>query len=264
MLPRPAERFLRSARLLVAVAETDIRGRYAGSYLGRAWFALSPLFLLVVYSTIYLFVFQVRPANLSPKEYVLHVFAGIAPYLAIGESLTLGATCLIGVSRSALASTVFPMELIPARPVIAALAHLFFGLFFVMIGSAILNGPALSWLLVPLVIVCHVLGVMGIVWILAIVNPIVRDLQHTLTFLLMVLMIASPIGYTADMAPAALRPFLFLNPMGLLISTYQTILVSGTFPAWTNLVLLVCESIVLFVGGAIFFDRGRRVVIDHV
>jgi hypothetical protein len=37
MLPKPAGRFLRSARLLVAVAETDIRARYAGSFLGRAF-----------------------------------------------------------------------------------------------------------------------------------------------------------------------------------------------------------------------------------
>lgn len=264
MLPKPAGRFLRSARLLVAVAGTDIRARYAGSVMGRAWFALSPLFLLVVYSTIYLFVFQVRPANLSPAAYVLHVFAGIAPYLAIGEAMTLGATCLIGVNRSALASTVFPMELIPARPVIASLAHLVFGLFFVMIGSILLNGPALSWVLLPLVIVCHILGVMGIVWVLAIVNPLIRDLQHTLGFLLMVLMIASPIGYTVDMAPAALRPLLFMNPMGLLISTYQTILVAGVFPTGANLGLLVFESLAFFIGGAFFFDRGRRVVLDYV
>lgn len=264
MLPKPAGRFLRSARLLVAVAETDIRARYAGSLLGRAWFAVSPLILLVVYSVIYLFVFRVRPANLTSGEYVLHVFAGIAPYLAIGESLTLGATCLIGVSRSALASTVFPMDLIPARPVLASLAHLFFGLFFVMIGAAILNGPTLSWLLLPLVVICHVLGVMGVVWILAIVNPIVRDVQHTLSFLLMVLMIASPIGYTVDMAPAALRPFLFLNPMGLLISTYQTILVAGVFPAPTSLALLLVEAVAFFLGGAFFFDRGRWVVVDRV
>lgn len=242
----------------------DVKARYAGSVLGRTWFVLSPLLLLAVYSTIYLLVFQVRPARLTPVEYVLHVFAGIAPYLAVAESMNLGATSLIGVNRSALASTVFPMELIPARRVIASLAHLVFGLSFVMVGAAVLHGPTWSWLLLPVVIVCHLLGVMGVVWILAIVNPLVRDLQHILNFFLMILMIASPIGYTVDMAPPALQPFLFLNPFGLLISVYQTVLVHGVFPSAGILSLLVVEAVACFLAGAFFFERGRRVVVDHV
>jgi lipopolysaccharide transport system permease protein len=220
--------------------------------------------MLAVYSTTYLFIFRVRPVGMTPAQYVLHVFAGIAPYLAVAEAMTMGANCLLGVSRSALASTLFPMELIPARPVVASLAHLVFGLTFVMIGSAILHGPSLSWLLLPVVVACHVLGVMGLVWVLSIVNPLLRDLQHTLTFLLMVLMIASPIGYTVDMAPPALRPILFLNPLGLLISTYQTILVAGEFPTPATFFLLVFEATTLFLLGSFFFGRARRVVIDYV
>jgi lipopolysaccharide transport system permease protein len=248
----------------VAVAENDLAARYAGSRLGRAWFVISPLFLLAIYSTIYLFVFNVRPVGMLPSQYVLHVFAGIAPYLAIAESITAGTSSLIGVSRSTLASTVFPMELIPARPVMASLAHLVFGLGFVMIGSLFVSGPQLSWLALPLVVVCHVLGAVGVVWILSIVNPLIRDLQHGLNFLLMTLMIASPIGYTAEMAPPALRPFLFLNPLGLLISSYQSILVGGVVPEAPKLVLLFVEAAAFFLIGSFVFARGRRIVVDYV
>ena len=48
----------------------------AGSAFGVAWILLLPVLFLALYSAVYLIVFKVKPADMTPAEYVLFVYIG--------------------------------------------------------------------------------------------------------------------------------------------------------------------------------------------
>jgi lipopolysaccharide transport system permease protein len=112
--------------------------------------------------------------------------------------------------------------------------------------------------------VLQALFLLGVVWALSLVNVVLRDLQHGVTLLMMVLLVASPIAYVPDMVPARLRPLLALNPLAWFITAWQQILVLGRVPSAAHLVILVAISLGAFFAGGWFFARAKRMWIDYV
>jgi lipopolysaccharide transport system permease protein len=249
--------------LLWRVTRNEVRARYAGSLLGLAWFALSPLLVLAVYAGVYLFVFRVKVEGLSSLEYVLYVFAGLVPFLATGEALGLGVPSVVA-NRDVLSSTVFPIDLIPARAVLAAQGVMGVGLVVVGLGS--LAAGRLGWTaaLAPVLWALQTLFLLGLVWLLSLLNVVLRDLQNALSLLLMLLLVASPIAYVPEMVPARLKPLLVLNPLAYFITAWQEILVLGRLPSVGHSAVIVVLSIGTFLLGGWFFGRVKRVWIDYV
>ena len=108
------------------------------------------------------------------------------------------------------------------------------------------------------------LALIGVSWVLSLVNVVLRDLQNLITLLLVLLMIASPIAYTPAMVPASLHWVLLVNPLAYYVVTYQRLLVLGELPDPITAILLVVVSIGLFLLGGYFFARTKSVMIDYV
>jgi len=262
--PRHSARFLLThASLLWRVARQDLATRYAGSLLGAAWAVISPLVLLSIYAIVYLAVLRVRVPTLTSSQYVLYIFAGLVPYLATAEALSVGIGSVVA-SRSVLANTVFPVDLVPAKAVLLSQVTLVAGLSVVLAGS--LFAGLLGWpaLLLPVIVLLHFLAMVGAVWILSLLNVIARDLQNVLNSVLIVLLIASPISYTPEMVPRLLRPMLFLNPVAWVITAYQRTLVLSAWPSPAQFATLAAGSLLLFYLGGWFFSRAKRVLVDYV
>lgn len=250
-------------RLLWRITRREWAARYAGSFLGTAWVLLSPLLILTVYGAVYLLIFRVQVPGLTPAQYVLYVFAGLVPYLATGEALTLGVGSVIA-NKYVLNSTVFPIDLVPAKAVLTSQGTMLVGLALVVGGTLFAGGPSWTLLLLPLLWALHLLALVGVSWVLSLTNVVVRDLQGMLSVALMVLLIASPIAYAPNMVPGRMRVLLLLNPFAYLVTAYQKILVLGELPSLGHSLVLLLVPIAFFVGGGYFFSRAKRVVIDHV
>ena len=81
--------------------------------------------------------------------------------------------------------------------------------------------------LLPVIWALNVVWLIGINWVLSLLNVIFRDLQNLLTRVLMIMLVASPIAYTPDMVPSALRPLLALNPFAYFVVAYQQVIMLG-------------------------------------
>jgi homopolymeric O-antigen transport system permease protein len=249
--------------LLLRVTWSDLGRRYAGSFLGVGWVIIAPAVLFSLYAGIYLFVFKVKVPGLSGWNYVLFIFSGLVPYLMTAEALSSGVGSVV-VNRSVLNSTVFPIDLAPVKAVFAAQGSMIVGMLVTIVGVVALGRASWTLVLVPVVWVLQVMALLGVTWILSLINVVVRDLQNLVGLLLVVLMIASPIAYSAAMVPPSLKAVLFLNPLAYFVITYQHILVLGTLPGTTTLVLLAGISIFLFVLGGWFFAKAKAVMVDYV
>jgi lipopolysaccharide transport system permease protein len=250
-------------RLLLRVSLSELRSRYAGSLFGLGWAVLSPLFIISIYAVIYLVVFRVRVPSMSSFQYVLFIFSGLIPFLMTSDSLGNGVGSVV-VNRAVLSNTVFPVDIVPVKSVILAQTSMVVGM--VVIVSAVALTGSLSWsiLLLPVLWLLHMMALVGILWFISLINLIFRDLQNMVGLVVMVLMVASPIAYTPDMVPDALKMLILLNPFAYFVIAYQQVIVLGTLPSIGNLFAVVLLGGGLFVVGGYFFYHAKQALIDYV
>jgi lipopolysaccharide transport system permease protein len=248
-------------RLLARTVSDEVRQRYAGSVIGLFWVLLAPILLMTIYAAIYLLIFRVRSPGMSEAEYVLYILAGLIPFFGFSEALNTG-TGSLSLNKAILVNTVFPAELVPLRSVLASQAPTAVGLTLTLAVSAALGHLGPAALLVPVVWLCLVLFVSGIVWVLSLASLVLRDIQQILGFALMALLVVSPIAYTLEMVPAAARPLVYANPLSWFMFALHD-LVFGRVPGPGVFAVLVAISVGSFVAGFAVFQRAKRVMVDY-
>lgn len=249
--------------LLWRVMRNELAARHAGSLLGRGWVILSPLVILLIYAVVYLFIFRVRVPGLSPLQYVLYTAAGLAPFLAAAEALSLGVGSIVA-NKFVMTASVFPLDLVPVKAVLTSQSAILVGVGLILATNAATG--ALSWasVLIPVLWILYVMALIGVAWVLSLLNIVFRDLQSLIGLLLTIVMIASPIGYTPEMVPPALKPLILLNPFAYFVTAYQQLLVVGRVPGLLHWMVLVLVAVTSFVVGGWFFGRAKHVLVDYV
>lgn len=266
MIPAPSRgpfRLLVDQRpVLQALVSAEIRHRYAASVLGLAWLTLYPLLFLALYAGVYLAILKVRAPDLSSWGYVLTVFCGLVPYIGFSEAVQHGSSSL-SAHRGILRNSLFPAELLPVRAVLcsqvvhaAALAVLLV----LCAASGRLSAYAVT---VPLVFVAQYLLVQGLAWGLSVVTLAVRDAQYVVGLGLLFLLFLSPVGFTPEMAPDGLRPWLRANPLYYPIALYRGALLDPSGFRWTDLAVLVTMGTGTFFAGFAFFRKSQELVAEH-
>src|SRR6185312_13766147 len=153
-----------------------------------------------------------------------------------------GVTSVI-VNRAVLNNTVFPIDLAPVKAVLSAQGSMIAGMIATSAGVIAVGRAHWTMLLIPVVWILQVAALIGISWVLSLVNVVLRDVQNLITLLLVMLMVASPIAYTPAMVPSSLHWVLWANPLAYFVLTYQKILVLGELPDPLQATLLVVISL---------------------
>lgn len=245
------------------MTRTELAARYAGSILGVAWALLTPLAILGIYSAVYLFIFPFQPPELTDREYVLYILCGLAAFLTTAEALSIGVGSVIA-NRAILSNVVFPIELFAPKAVLAAQGPLLVGSALLLVGTALTGTLTWTAALIPFVIVLNALGLIGVVWVLSLLNIVFRDLQNLVAAFLMILLIASPFAYTPSMVPDKLQWILVLNPFAYFVVAYQKLWVLGELPSLFESTALVVLGVGGFIFGGWIFPRIKRAFIDYV
>lgn len=253
----------RRRAMLANVTLTELRGKYAGSALGLVWAALYPVLFLGVYAAVFILIFQIKYERLDAPEAVLLIFCGLIPFLAFAEALGAG-TPSVAANASLVKNTLFPIELVPVRTVLATQASQVAGMTMLLIGIAIVGRLGWTALFVPVVWACQVMFTIGIVWMFSAANVFAKDLQYTVAVLNLLLMLVSPIAWTEDMLPESLQPIAGLNPLYYVIVGYQDALIRQQVPGPHILIGLAVIGPGAMLLGWFVFRRLKRVFADHV
>jgi ABC-type polysaccharide/polyol phosphate export permease len=104
----------------------------------------------------------------------------------------------------------------------------------------------------------------GLSLVLSAINVHLRDVEQILTNLLNLFFFLTPILYPISTIPERYRGIILLNPMALLMISYQDILFNGKAPDWRYLLILIIISILIFIYGYIIFDRFKDSLIEEV
>jgi homopolymeric O-antigen transport system permease protein len=250
-------------QMLWATTLNDIKSRYRGSVLGLVWLVLYPAVFLGTYASVFILVLKVRVGFMTTPEYISLIFCGLIPFLGFAESLGAGVSAV--VSHAGLVkNTLFPIDLVPAKVMLASHVTELVGI--LALGGLLLVEGNAGWCLglVPLVFVLQLLLTLGIIWLLSALNVFFRDLSLLVSVLILLLMLASPIGYTEEMIPEGLRAIARLNPLYYLIGTYRELMLFDRLPPLLLWGPLVGLSIGSFVFGYWIFSRLKPIFPDYV
>lgn len=250
-------------QLLFATTRIEFQRRYAGSALGLFWVVLNPLLFLSVYLFLFLVVFQIRLPGLSNLGYVIMVFSGLVPFLTAMEVASSGAMAL-KQNMHLIKNVIMPVDLIPVRTVLVAMATQCVGLVVLLVISGL--GDALDWkalFMLPLALAIQFVFLLGLALIFAPLGVLIPDINHVIGTFLLFLLFISPIAFDQTMVPDALRLVTQLNPASYMIETFRMSLLAYEPIYWETIGVFALIAAAALLAGAALMQRFKAVVVDY-
>jgi lipopolysaccharide transport system permease protein len=240
-----------------------LKAKYAGSAFGILWAVMYPILFLGVYALVYVAILGVRPVAMSTAEYIVLIFCGLVPFLGFADALGAGVSSVTS-SANLIKNTLFPIELVPLKTVLASTITQLVGTVLLIAILAFMGkiGPVI--MLVPVVFVVQLVFTAGFIWFVSSLNVLFRDLSQITSVMIIFFMMVSPIGYTPDMIPEALKTLSYLNPLFSIIIIYRDVMFYNRFPASLDIIIFMAMSFVTFAVGFSVFTRIKKVFADNV
>jgi lipopolysaccharide transport system permease protein len=221
-----------------------------------AWSLLNPLAQLLVFN----FVFRsILPLNIP--NYTIYLFIGLLAWSWLQSSL-MGSVTAIVDGRTLIKRPAFPVAILPVVVVIANLLHFLLALpilfFFLWLAHIPLGA---SILFLPIVIALQALFTLSLSYFVATFHVFFRDTQHLVGVFLFLFFYLTPIFYNSEVIPDKYQMLYRLNPVLQLLEAYRAILLNGTCPSVSSLLLVGGASVVcLFFGYHVFKRASYRFV----
>ena len=250
----PARSPLAQRALFANFFRREFFSRYLGSITGLAWAFLHPIALLAVYHFVFTTVFRAGPVD--GKSFLLFVAVALWPWLAAQEALQRGTVSIAGYA-GLIKKVAFPHELIVYASVAATLTLQFVGYLVVLVVLGIFGEPVRFeglLLAVPLWLVLAV-AITGLTLALAALQVFIKDIEHVLLPVLMILMYLTPILYPLSLVPERMRPWVAANPFGYLVDRLRDALLDGRLALHGYDAVAVLVAVLIFIGGRWIFLR---------
>jgi ABC-type polysaccharide/polyol phosphate export permease len=244
----------RDRALLVNFFRRELTTRYLGSISGFAWALVHPLALLAVYHFVFTRVF--RTTGFGGQSFLAFVAVALWPWLAAQEALQRGTVSLAGYA-GLIRKVAFPHELVVYASVAATLALQLAGYLVVLLVLRGFGEPIhLEGLVVALPLwVVMAIAVTGVALALSSLQVFVRDVEHVLMPVLMILMYLTPILYPLTLVPETLRPWVAANPFGWLVGRMRDALLDGHLALVPADALALVVALLVFLAGRWMFRR---------
>jgi len=245
-------RLISHRRLLAEQLRRELFEQHVGHVMGGIWLIVHPIFLMAVYVFVFAVVFQARIGGTRelPLDYTSYILSGVIPWLTIQHALAKSCSALTQ-SANLIKQVVFPIEVLPAKAVLAPLAP-FALMTGVLIGYVLITHGSLhlTYLLLPVLVAALMIGLLGLGFLLSAVTVFVRDVRELVNMFLTAGLFMLPIIYLPEWVPALFKPIIYINPFSYVIWCFQDVLYFGRFEHPWAWVVMILGSIVLYVLGS--------------
>jgi len=115
-----------------------------------------------------------------------------------------------------------------------------------------------AWLQLPVPLLLQFAIATALCFWLTTVAVFLQDTIPIVNFGLNLMMYLSPVAYRPEIVPAALKPWMIINPFSTLMTLYNGILIDGTGVSnWADIAIWSAVAAVVGVSGFYVFDRSR-------
>ena len=266
----------RHRELFANLTLRELRGKYKRSVLGWGWSLLNPLAQMAVYSLVFGFFLKVDPPVGDPSG--MHIFAffllcGLLPWTYFSNGMNAAMGSLIG-NANLIKKVYFPREVFVVSAIGSLLVSFLIELGVLGVILLLMGNMVLPWIPVVLVIVViQSFFVLGIGFLLSVLNVYFRDVQHLVSIALMALFYSAPIVYPISVVPKTaeigdwtipLLEIYKLNPLVVFVQCYRDAMYDLTFPAWTSVGYLILWSAAFMLLGLMVFQKLDRRLAEEV
>ncbi|MDO8392683.1 MAG: ABC transporter permease [Actinomycetota bacterium] len=246
--------------LLYLLTLKELRTRYKKSALGWAWSLLNPLSQMVIFSIVFLKIFDAKAQTGDPSgltNFPLYFLSGLVPWNFFAISIGTAIGNVQGGS-GLIKKVAFPHEHLVLSVVAAQFVTLLIETGILAIALLIFSGPkVLLWL--PLLLVAYLLWallVTGVSLTLSAANVFFHDVNYLWGIVTQLLFYATPIIYfTATIPVALLRHTANWGPTGTFITAFHELMYDGRMPGLGRWVYMAMLAAVSLAFGAWFFHR---------
>jgi lipopolysaccharide transport system permease protein len=249
----------RHRQLLGQMVRREVAGRYRGSVLGLLWSFFNPVLMLAVYTFVFSIIFQAKWGGQtgSRAEFAVILFAGLIVFNLFAEVVSRAPGLILG-NVNLVKKVVFPLEILPVVAIGSAFFHAVVSLIVLLAFKLLIGSIPWTVALLPVVLAPLLLLVVGIAWFLAALGVYLRDVSQTVGIAVTALLFLSPIFFPAAAFPEVIRPYMFLNPLTLIIEECRAVLIWGRSPQWPMLGLYTLIALAVALAGLAFFQKSRR------
>jgi len=252
----------RMAELVWSLALKDVTIHYKQTVLGILWVVLQPTMLALIYGMVFTYIFRTTPSDLP---FLVFFLTGLSLWNFFARCVSRGAGVLMSF-RGVVQKVYFPRIVLPISTTLAGSVDLVLSLV-VLAGVMAWYGvvpPAQIWILPGLVLYLAFLGLAVALWMSAL-NIHYRDTVVLLPLLLQAAMYLSPVLYPLSFVPESARFLFALNPVAPALEFGRwAILPNYPEPDPWPMGIGLGVTAILFLGGALFFSRSERELVDSL
>jgi len=252
--------------LIISLARRDISARYRGSAFGILWSFINPLLLLGVYGFVFSVIFKSKwQAGQEPNSnFAIILFSGLIVHALLSECLS-RAPSLILQNPSYVKKVVFPLWILVPVLMCSAFFHFLISGLVLLIGVIAITHE-LHWTIIflPLIILPFLIMLTGISWIFASLGVYLRDLSQFIGIIITIALFVSPVFYPTSLAPAIIKPVIYLNPISLIVDEVRNALVFGKLPDFMALTVYYICAILVFIAGLAWFQKTKKGFADVI
>jgi len=248
--------------LLYFLTWGQLKVRYKQTVIGVLWAIIQPFATMVVFTIIFGKMVKV-PSEGFP--YPIFLYAGLLPWQFFSQSITSASQSLVN-QRNLVQKVYFPRVLLPASDIFSALVD--FGISFtILIAMFFFYRVSLTprVFTLPLFILLAILTALGISLWFSALNAKYRDVGYTVPFLTQLWLFVTPVVYPASVVPAGWGKVIYnLNPMVAVVEGFRWALLGETRMFNPLLWLSVGVSLLILIGGILYFCRAEKEFADLI
>ena len=238
----------------------DIKVLYAQTVLGFSWALLNPFIQILIFTVIFGKVAQLDTGGIP---YALFSTVAIVPWTYMSNAMSAGSTSLVA-GQGMLGKIYFPRVIFPITPILAKLVDFVISILLIILALLYYGvWPGMNLLLMPLFVLMMIAVPLGIsLWLSALAIRY-RDVKFAMPFVMRMLIYSAPIVYSAAKIPESWRLVYSLNPIVGVIEGFRACLLGSEVP-WMFILPGIFTSVLLVVGGLLYFHRMEKVFVDVI
>lgn len=231
---------------IAASIKREFQAKYNKSILGLAWVVMNPLYMTIIYTSIFASIMNQGDRKFS---YAIYVACGLLAWNFFIDILNRSQNIYLNYSHI-IKQQHFPLLCLPVVVTFIAWIDLLISFSLISVFLLII-GEFPGWCFMGLlpIILLQTAFAIGLGTGLGLLNIFFRDIEKALPILLQIWFWLTPIVYFTEKLSPAMQQLIAYNPLSALIHAYQTILVNQQWPDWSSLFF---PLIVTFLLGGFF------------
>jgi len=233
----------------------ELRAESAKAYIGFLWWIIEPVIYMLTFFVIFGMVF-----HKGGEGFIPFLLSGLVAWKWFSSGINSSAKSISKKNAGIMSQVYLPKYIFPTITVITNTIK-FLVVFAFLLLALVITGykPTVAWLALPALIAMQFLLILGFAWLVSSVVPLLPDLQLLLTNIMSLLFFCSGVFFDISKVPGTLGFILKLNPVAILLESYRMILISGEWPDWNYLCLVLGVAILLLWGGSRILKRYDRI-----